>query len=297
MQNKNLRRTLFPLIAIVVAAIFMRYSDDINLNNQTAGASTLTRLHFIDVGQGDCEFIESNGEYMLIDAGEAENAEKIKAYLKEHGVEKLKYVIATHPHADHIGAMGNVIQDFNVDAVIMPNVVSTNRAFERLVNTIEQNNINLLEPTVGDTYEFGDCTFTIISPFEYNERNLNNSSVGIRLVHNNDKVIMLGDAEKSVENQILNSGIDISADLYKAGHHGSSSSSSEKFINAVNPKYAVISCGKNNMYGHPHMETLALFKSLGIQYYRTDESGDIVFTSTGNGLKLDKGVMSGTNIG
>ncbi|MGN1318252.1 MAG: ComEC/Rec2 family competence protein, partial [Lachnospirales bacterium] len=161
--------------------------------------------------------------------------------------------------------------------------------------SILSKNINTISPNVGDNYNFGDCSFTIISPYKYRD-DLNNNSVGIKLVHGNDKIILMGDSEKVVENEVLKNGGDIKADLFKANHHGSNTSNTLKFLEAVSPKYVVISCGKDNEYGHPHKEAMESFKTVGSKIYRTDESGDIVFKSTGNGLECVKGAVSGTSL-
>ncbi len=296
----NYRKNGLILLIIFAAVFLINYINGDVGSSTTAtdvnSAATETRLHFIDVGQGDCTLIESNGEYMLIDAGTAGNEEEILNYFDNLGITKLNYVIATHPHADHIGALGEVINGVDVDNVIMPKVSANTKAFKTLAQAIKNKGLKAIEPKVGDNYSFGDCSFTIIAPFEYDSDNVNNDSVGIKLVHGNDKVILAGDAEKTVESQILSHKIDISADLYKVSHHGSSTASSKKFVDAINPEYAVISCAKENDYGHPHKETLKLFKDKGIKVYGTYEGGTVIFTSTGDGLEVNKGVLIGTSI-
>lgn len=296
----NFRKNGIILLIVFAAVFFINYiNGDIGGSVEISDVkpvTTGTRLHFIDVGQGDCTLIESDGEYMLIDAGTAGNESVVLNYLGELGITELNYVIATHPHADHIGALGGVMNGVEVDNIIMPKVSANTKAFKSLAQAIKDKGLTAIEPKVGDNYSFGDCSFTIIAPFEYDDSNVNNDSVGIKLVHGNDKFILAGDAEEPVEKEILNYNIDISADLYKVSHHGSNTASSEAFVDAINPEYAVISCAKNNDYGHPHEEILQLFKDRGIKVYGTYDGGTIVVTSTGNGLEINKGVLSGTSL-
>lgn len=296
----NIRKNGIMLFIILAVVLLINYiNGDIggNIGNfDIKPATTETRLHFIDVGQGDCSLIESNGEYMLIDAGTAENEENVLNYLDNLGITRLNYVIATHPHADHIGALGGVINGLEVDNIIMPKVSASTGAFKSLAQAVKAKRLKAIEPKVGDSYSLGDCSFTIIAPFKYDDNNMNNNSVGIKLVHGNDRFILAGDAEKEVEKEILNNNIDIRADLYKVSHHGSSTASSKEFIEAMDPKYAVISCAKENEYGHPHKETLQLFRDKGIKVYCTYEGGTVVVTSTGSGLEINKGVLSGTSL-
>lgn len=294
----KVKSNIFKIIAVTLIALLVLYNYiDINPsaeNNEYVSENT--RIHFIDVGQGDCTLVESNGEYMLIDAGETGNEEKISNYLENMNITSLRYVIATHPHSDHIGSLAYIISNFDVDDIIMPKVSASTPTYKNFAKAVQQKNIKAIEPVVGDNYSFGDCSFTIIAPYTYDKKNMNNNSVCIKLVHGNDKVILTGDSEKAVEKKILKGNIDIDCDLYKAAHHGSSTSNSYNFVKAMSPQYAVISCGKNNDYGHPHIETVETFDKLGVTVYRTDESGDLVFESTGNGIKPKKGIISNTEL-
>lgn len=241
-------------------------------------------VHFIDVGQADCILLKSNSEYALIDAGNNGDSELIFSYLRELGVENLKVVIGTHPHEDHIGSLDTVINNFNIETLIMPNKVNTTKTFEDVVTAIEKKNLNVTAPKVGDTYNIGDASLTIIAPTKEYGDELNDWSVGIKLANGNNSFIMCGDAETEAENDICTNGIDISADVLKLNHHGSNTSSSETFLSKVNPQYAVITCGEGNDYGHPHQETLDKLKSKNISVYRTDEQGTIIATSDGENI-------------
>ena len=241
----------------------------------SSGEAGLT-VHFIDVGQGDSILAESDGHFMLVDAGENDQADTVVSYLKGQGVEALDYVIGTHPHSDHIGGLDKVIDTFDVGKVILPPVEHTTKTFEDVLDAVAGKGLKLTKPRVGDTYTLGNTSFTIIAPNGDYGNDLNNWSVGIRLDYGDNRFVMCGDAEALAEADILENGIDISADVLKAGHHGSSTSTSEAFLDRVSPSVAVIQCGKDNSYGHPHKETLEKFKERGIQIYRNDLDGTVV---------------------
>jgi beta-lactamase superfamily II metal-dependent hydrolase len=265
-------------------------SDDINtaVPSKADGQKTDFGLtaHFIDVGQGDSTLIEANGHFMLIDAGEKDQTDTVIDYLKAQGVKKLDYVIGTHPHSDHIGGMEGVIREFDVTNVMLPEKEHTTRIYEQLLDAIADKNNKVTIPKAGESYRLGDASFQIISPNRDYGDNLNNWSIGMRLVYGKTSFVLCGDAEKEAEQDMLLSGFPLKADVLKVSHHGSSTSSSPEFIKAVSPRYAVISCGKNNDYGHPHKETMDLFKKQGIKVLRTDQLGTIVIESDGTGLRI-----------
>lgn len=237
------------------------------------------RIHFIDVGQGDSTFIElGNGQTMIIDAGNPNNASQIISYMKELGYSYIDYVVATHPHSDHIGGMQAVIRTFDIGDMYMPGQAHTSVTFENLVDTIAEENITLHRAKAG-VYILNDekIKIDILAPFDEEYSNLNNCSAVVRVKHGNTVALFTGDAEQQIEARLLNSGID--ADILKVGHHGSDTASSGSFISAVTPKTAVISCGKSNSYGHPHYETLARLDNAGADIYRTDEVGTVIVTA------------------
>ena len=240
----------------------------------------LMRAHFIDVGQGDCTFIElGNGQTILIDAGNPENGDDIVEYIRELQYSDIDYVVATHPHDDHIGGMAEVLQNFKVEKMYMPNAVHNSYTFENLIGVIEKENIDLNVAEKGvSILKSGPISIDIISSCG-EEAELNNSSAVVRIVYGETSFLFMGDAEKEIEEQIINSGEDINIDVLKVGHHGSDSSSSEKFIDITSPGVAVISCGKDNMYGHPDNKVLSLLDENEVKIYRTDEVGTIRVTA------------------
>ncbi len=240
------------------------------------------KLHFIDVGQGDCTLIESaDGKFMLIDCGFYEQRKKVCDYLENAGVEQLEYVVFTHPHEDHLGSGNIVVENFEVKQVLMPKFTATNTSYEYLIDALGEakrhNGTKITSPKVGEVYEFSDdASFEILSDGK-GAQHANNASIVFRFTYGDCSFMFSGDAETEVEEQILSLDKDISCVLYKCAHHGSSTSNSRAFVKAVSPKVTVISCAKDNDYGHPHVEIRQLFDDLGVKVFRTDELGDILF--------------------
>ena len=235
---------------------------------------------FLDVGQGDCSFIElPNGKCILIDAGENENAAKIKRHIKNAGYEKIDYVVATHPHTDHIGAMAKVIKAFDVGNVYMPRAESTTKTYKNLLEAVGDKELGIKKAKAGVVMIDEDGIFAqFVAPTEDKYESLNNYSAVLKLTYKNASFLFTGDAEKESERQIKD---DIDADILKVGHHGSGSSSTSSFLGKVSPDLCIISCGENNDYGHPHKEVISRLEKQGTEYLRTDLSGDIKIVTDG----------------
>lgn len=251
-------------------------------------SSDLLTVHFIDVGQGDSILIQtSEGQNMLIDAGSNSKGDVVKEYLQEQGVNKVDILIGTHPHEDHIGGLDVVIDNFDIGLIYMPKVAHTTKTYEDLLLAVQRKGLKIKSTAAGMDIPLEGVDAQILAP-EPNLKsdNLNDYSIVIRLTHGNISFLFQGDAEKRSEKHILDKEIDIEADLIKLGHHGSSTSSSPKYIKAVKPSYAIITVGKDNKYGHPHVETMELMDQLGIIVYRTDEDGTIVAISDGERLSF-----------
>lgn len=239
------------------------------------------KAHYIDVGQGDCEFIElPNGQTMLIDAGNSHNGSDIVNYIKNKGYSEINYVVATHPHADHIGGMAEVLNNFDVGVMYMPDKVHTSHTFENMLDAIEENSIKLHRAKSGDcVLDTNVLKIDILAPFG-EENNLNNYSVVVKITYGTTVFLYMGDAEQEIERQLIYSDVD--ADVLKVGHHGSNTASIKTFIQTVSPTVSIISCGKGNQYGHPHSETMAMLHNNDSEIYRTDEVGTIVVTADEN---------------
>ncbi|MBQ8288994.1 MAG: MBL fold metallo-hydrolase [Clostridia bacterium] len=259
-----------------------------------ADGKTLT-VSFLDVGQGDSIFIElPDGDTMLIDASESHQAEGIIDYIEGRGHDTLDYVVATHPHADHIGGMAEVLQAFEVGEIWMPDADCDTKTYENLLETVEEKAIPLHVAAAGKTILSDESlNISLIAPCSDEYSDLNDYSAVISLTYGKTRFIFTGDAEAGSEAEILKSGVSLSADVLKMGHHGSSTSSSEAFVKAVSPKWGIISCGEGNSYGHPHKETLELVEALGIELLRTDLLGTIVMTSDGETVKYGDTESSG----
>lgn len=280
----------FVLVCVMAAGILCYWqaeqTADIigNYNSEITQADTETlTIHFLDVGQGDCTLLVCGTDTMLIDAGNNNQGSKVCRYLMDQGITKLRYVIGTNADADHIGGLDVVLNTFDCEMVIMPDVEKDNQTYGDVLLAMEQKNYEKTLPVVGKSYDLGTAAFTVLSPKEYYEKD-NNNSVCILLRFGERKFLFTGDAEKEAEQDMIDGNISIKADVYKAGHHGSATSTTEAFLEAVNPSYVIISCGRGNSYGHPHEQVMELLREKNVQMFRTDCQGNIVLTCNGNDI-------------
>ena len=249
-------------------------------------------VHFIDVQQGDCTLIVADNYTVLIDAGEVSEKSKVITYLRSLDITHLDMVIASHPHSDHIGSLGAVIEEYGTDLLLMPeeteDMTPVTTSYENMITASEECNAEIRYAKPGDVYTLTeDCTIDILAPVaDYDDHN--NYSIVCRLHYGETSFLFTGDIENKAERDIVNSGADLSADVIKIAHHGSNTSGLKVFLQNADPKYAVISVGALNDYGHPHKETLELLKLLGIDVLRTDYHGDIVLSSDGTDITVVK---------
>jgi len=253
-----------------------------NENTNNLASNKLT-VNYIDVGQGDSIFIQTpSGKTMLIDAGVPEMGNKVVNYIKSQGINKIDIIIATHPHSDHIGGIPAVIKNFEIGKVYAPKVTHTTKTYENFLNAVKDKGLKITSAKAGMDLDLGEgVTAKVLAPNKDKYDNLNNYSVVVKITYKDTSFLFTGDAEKESEQEMLNKGYDLKADVLKIGHHGSSSSTTSAFLQAVSPKYAVISCGQGNSYGHPHKEIIEKLKSLNITVYRTDQQGTIIAVSDG----------------
>lgn len=248
------------------------------------------KVHFIDVGQADAILIQQQDQHMLIDGGNNEDGDLIVDYLKKQGVKGLQYIIGTHPHEDHIGGLDEVIHNFHTNKVIMPKVSANTKTFEDVLIAIENKGLKITSPKAGDTYSLGEGQWTILAPNKDEYKDMNNYSIVVRYVFGNTSFLFTGDAEETSESEILSKSMkparNLQSDVLKVGHHGSESSTSLDFLNAINPRYVVISVGVDNGYGHPHEEVMARIQEKNIEVFRTDEKGTIIISSDGTELSI-----------
>lgn len=238
-------------------------------------------VFFMDVGQADSILIKSQDEYMLIDAGNNEDGEKLVNYFKSLGISKFKYVVGSHAHEDHIGGMDNIINNFDIEKFYMPDVLTTTETFYDVLDALETKKIKYNVPVIDSTLKLGNSTVEFIYVGD-NKEDLNDSSIIVKLTYLNTSFLFTGDASSNSEKLILDK--DLNSTVLKVGHHGSKYSSSAQFLVKVRPKYAVISCGKDNSYGHPHDVTINKLEKINAQVLRTDELGTIVAISDGENI-------------
>lgn len=242
-------------------------------------------VHYLDVGQGDSAFIElPDGQCMLIDAAVSSYGDKIVETIEGYGYTEINYLVATHPHADHIGGMTDVVEGFEIGEVYMPKATSTSKTFEGLLTAISDKGLQINTAKADEIiYSDDETKIEILAPVSESYEETNNYSAVVKITYGKNSFLFTGDAEELSENEMLDECCDkLRSDVLKVGHHGSSSSTSDAFLTAVAPQYAVISCGADNSYGHPHKETIIRLNDMGIDYYRTDRNGTVTISCNGN---------------
>lgn len=300
-RNQGIILVLLCVALCVIAPMIMsslqgEAPDDSSGTSATTSGESLV-VQYIDVGQADSSLLFlPNGKVMLIDAGGNATADQLVAYLQEQGVKRIDYLIGTHPHEDHIGGLDAVIENFDIGEIYMPKVddsqVPTTQTYEDVLTAIDANGLTVTQGKGGMTlFREGLLKAEILAPNVSKYDELNSYSIVIRISYQNTSFLFMGDAESDSEQQILQR-YDVEADVIKCGHHGSSTSNSREFIGEVNPKYAIISCGKDNQYGHPHEETLAVLEEQEATVYRTDQDGTITATSNGQQISFETGGAS-----
>ena len=270
---------LFLLIAIILYQTF--YS-----NNKTPDG--LLKVYFIDSGQSDCILIETpNGKHMLIDSGDNGDETIIRKFLNSKGVKQIEYAFFTHPHADHIGGAYEVVNEYDVLNIIMPDKAVDTATYKKLIDEASKKEITALHPELGFSIIVDDVKITVFSPIskDYGS-NINEYSIVLRMDYGDTSFLFTGDAEEENELEMLNAGFDLDVDILKVGHHGSSTSSSVMFLQAVTPEYSIILCGTENKFGHPHDETLSKLNDVSSVIYRTDQNGSVTVTTDGKQITV-----------
>lgn len=290
-MKKRWKQKLLSILIPILFVIGMIGSD---MNVQTVQAAGTTgasqtnagemKVHFLDVGQGLSILVQSEGKTMIYDGGDKKTSSFVVAYLKDQGVTKIDYLISSHYDADHMAGLIGCLNAFDVKHVISSNYVHTSKLYKSFVKAVKSDGLKMQHPKVGKTFSFGSGSFEILAPSKIETKGSNNNSVAIKLVNGQNSFVFTGDAEHESEAAMCASGIDLSCDVLVPGHHGSATASSWDFLQKTVPEYAIISCGKNNKYGHPDKDTMDKLQSMGIQVYRTDKQGTIVAASNGTDI-------------
>jgi competence protein ComEC len=247
------------------------------------------QIHFLDVGQGDCTIVLCDGESMVIDGGPRASTSTVYNYVKKTlKLQHIDYVISTHPHLDHVYGLSSVLNAAPVDLILSPVLEWDSKAFEFMLKYAEKQGTPISVPQEGDTLQLGGATVTILHcwPEAIDYGRTNDSSIVVRIDYGKTSFIITGDAEDWSEYMMIDSGMNLKADVLRVAHHGSNTASTAEFLQAVNPEYAVISVGKDNGYGHPHAEVLDRLEDIKAKVLRTDELGTIVIQSDGDTLTL-----------
>jgi competence protein ComEC len=316
-QRRVVKGIIIPLIVLLFAYVFISAADHFDLNigidvdlggygifdligadrdeEETTSipkAPIVTEgdevaFHFIDVGQGDAILITTAEGNILIDTSEKSERDALVNYLAEQNVTSLKYLILTHTDADHIGSADYVVENYDVDTVMMTDYTATTKTYERLLTAIENKGTNVIIPDLRYVFTLGSLQMTVIAPTEKFD-DPNEMSLVIKAVHGETSLMFTGDAEVESEEGILEtwSAAELKVDILKVGHHGSNSSTTQGFLDALDPDAAVISCGEGNSYGHPHVEIIDRLTAKGVTIYRTDKDGTIVIISDGTEWNL-----------
>jgi competence protein ComEC len=239
-------------------------------------------VSFLDVGQGDAEIVRVNGQTMLIDAGTNASTAALIGDIKALGITRFDVVVGTHPHEDHIGGIDAVINQFGIGTIYMPKVTTTTKTFSDVLTAIKNRGLSITTPIVRSTFTLGSAQCTILAPSNPSSDDLNNASIVIKLTYGTTSFLFTGDAQTESEQAMLLGAYSLKSDVVKVGHHGSSTSTSPAFLNAVAPKYAVIEVGAGNDYGHPQQVTLDNVAKAGVKVFRTDLNGTITATTDGS---------------
>ncbi len=286
MNKSNIKRRniiiIFATIAVIVLASSLAILQTLKGGSSAAFNTESDFIEFIDVGQGDCALIYSNGYCALIDLGEPSFASNIRKTLNNYKIKTIDALIISHLHYDHIGALPELVDLYKTDNLFMPPLTDQSLISAKTGKQIAiDNGADVYDTLPGISFNIGEFEITILGSSQSSD-DTNASSVFVMAKIGDKKVLFTGDAQKSDENKLLENNVNIDCDILKVAHHGAASSSDKKFLTAASPKYAVISVGKDNSYNHPDKATLKALDSIGTKIYRTDQDGNIKFLFNDN---------------
>lgn len=290
MKNKKIIAILLAFILFVCTACNGAINREYNVDSNKK-----CRVWILDVGQGSSMLVLSEGKYMMIDGGDSDKSSYVVSFLKKKGVETLEYIIATHYDSDHLNGVVGALNVFEVKKVICPEYTEDTRVYKSFENKINELDIEKEYAEVGNTYSLGEAEFEIIAPNADEYSDVNDYSVGIRFDYYESGFIVCGDATTVSEGEMVKSRRSLQSDIYIVNHHGSNGSTSNVFLNAINPEYAIISVGENNSYGHPGKNTLEKLEKNNVKIYRTDMQGEIEFAMYPNYVEFELDAYDGIN--
>ncbi len=293
-KKKEIKNLLYSVIvlALLIGSYFTGNWNKSNSNGDTLGtADGELVVYFIDVGQADSIYIKDGNSNMLIDAGNNADGPLLVKYLRSLGIKEFKYAVGTHAHEDHIGGMDDIIKNFTIDKYYMPNVISTSKTFEDVLDSLNDKKISPTIPSIGDKFSLDQAQFEVLSVGNDAE-DLNDTSVVLKMTYNSTCTLFMGDASSNIEKNLLDK--DINCQVLKIGHHGSKYSSSDEFIKKVKPTYGIIMVGKDNKYGHPTKKVLDVLNKYNVTIHRTDEEGTIIMKIKGDSISFEN-IKTNTN--
>lgn len=293
-MNSSKRKSKFILTAIITVVIFavllyaIKYPYNFHkLTNNEEFDTSQDFIKFMDVGQADCALIYSNGYSALIDVGLTSTANDLSSQFSDYNISELDVVVISHLHADHVGGLPKIAENFEIDNLIMPSLLENSISAAKNGRDIAiSSGAKYYDAKQGMNFKIGEFEITILSDYT-DKSNENNRSLFIIAEIDDTQFMFTGDAETKMEKLLLKENLDLDCDVLKVSHHGSDTSSSKEFLDALTPQYAVISVGEDNIYDHPHNSTLSLLESYDAQIYRTDQSGDITFNIAGKKISVE----------
>lgn len=244
-------------------------------------------INYIDVGQGNAVLIKTNNKTILIDGGNRSNSRYYYNFIKNKNIKKIDYMIVSHYDEDHISGLISILDNFEVSNVLCPDYKKDTKIYKSFKNSLKKSKANIIYPKKGDNFNISDARIKILWPNEYKNNIDNDNSIILKLIHGNMSFLFTGDASINIENQLIYSGFNLKSDVVMLGHHGSKYSTSNEFLEEVDPKLAIISVGNNNRYGHPSNRVLKLLNNKNIKILRTDIDGDITIKCDGNKIKVN----------
>ena len=282
-----------PLLALTVLFLLLqpdepRYQSESTRNTADGLPSDTLQVHVLDVGNGLSVLVTAGEEALLYDGGGRDTSSFVVAYLKEQGIRELNYCIASHYDADHLYGIVGALNAFETDILLAPNYNSDTKTYQSFLRMVQEKNLTVTAPAPGQTFPLGDAVVEVLAPLGTDYEDDNDYSIVIKISMGERSLLLTGDATSVSEKELLEADTDLSADVLVIGHHGCYSSTGNDFFSAVSPSFAVISCGLENDYGHPHKRVMQLLEASAVPIYRTDLQGTIRFSMTGTVLSFEQ---------